>query len=89
MAGSLLGEDGASRGCGKAGRHTHRAHVCVCVYVRAGALACVHLSHSAQGSGDPRPRPFGGDVWLKTFGSGELETGGGSTALSLWLQKPW
>lgn len=29
MSESLLGEGGENRGCGKAGRHTHRAHVCV------------------------------------------------------------
>lgn len=86
MSGSLLGEGGANRGCGKAGRHTHRAHVCVCA--RALASVCSFVA-PRRGYGDLGPRLSGWDVWLKKFGAGELETGRGSTAFSLWLQKPW
>lgn len=75
-------------GVGKQSMQTHRAHVCVCA--RALASLCAFASPGVSGPGISN---FWVDIWLRKFEVGELEIcvgdGGGSVAISLWLQKRW
>lgn len=61
-----------------------------CVCARALASLCAFASPGVSGPGISN---IWVDIWLRKFGVGELEIcvgdGGGSVAISLWLQKRW